>query len=81
MVNLSLDTAEQETNLVIPARAIVRINGTDCVFIDTGEGFRRVEVSIITRSRDDAVLNAGVSPGDQVAVSGLAALKNLAEGV
>jgi RND family efflux transporter MFP subunit len=81
LVNLSLDTAEQETNLVIPARAIVRINGTDCVFIDTGEGFRRAEVSVITRSRDDAVLSAGVSPGDQVAVSGLAALKNLAEGV
>jgi cobalt-zinc-cadmium efflux system membrane fusion protein len=36
---------------------------------------------VITRSRDDAVLSAGVSPGDQVAVSGLAALKNLAEGV
>lgn len=81
LVNLSLDSAGQENNLILPARAIVRINGTDCVFVDTGDGFRRTEVSVVTRSRDDAVLSSGVSPGDQVAVSGLAALKNLAEGV
>ena len=81
LVNLSLDAAGQDTNLVIPARAIVRINGVDCVFVDTGDGFRRAEVSIVTRSREDAVLSGGVSPGDQIAVSGLAALKNLAEGV
>ncbi|WP_273183444.1 efflux RND transporter periplasmic adaptor subunit [Hyphomonas adhaerens] len=81
LVNLSLDAAGQENNLIIPAQAIVRINGVDCVFIDTGSGFRRAEVSVLTRSREDAVLSGGVSSGDQVAVSGLAALKNLAEGV
>ncbi|MEZ6000919.1 efflux RND transporter periplasmic adaptor subunit [Hyphomonas sp.] len=81
LVNLSLDSAGQEDNLIVPARAIVRINGTDCVFVDTGDGFRRMEVRVVTRSREDAVLSGGVSPGDQVAVSGLAALKNLAEGV
>ena len=80
LVDLSLDTAGQDTNMVIPARAIVRIGGMDCVFVDTGDGFRRVEVNLITRSREDAVLSSGVEPGDEVAVSGLAALKNLAEG-
>jgi hypothetical protein len=67
--------------MVIPARAIVRIGGMDCVFVDTGDGFRRVEVTVLARSREDAVLTSGVEPGDDVAVSGLAALKNLAEGV
>ncbi|WP_375209805.1 efflux RND transporter periplasmic adaptor subunit [Hyphomonas jannaschiana] len=81
LVDLSLDTAGQEANMVIPARAIVRIGGMDCVFVDTGDGFRRVEVTVLARSREDAVLTSGVEPGDDVAVSGLAALKNLAEGV
>ena len=81
LVDLSLDTAGHDANMVIPARAIVQTGGMDCVFVDTGDSFRRVEVNVLTRSREDAVLTGGVEPGDRVAISGLAALKNLAEGV
>ena len=80
LVDLSLETAGQSAALVVPARAIVRMGGVDCVFVEADSGFRRVEVETLARSRDEIVLRGDLAPGDQVAVSGLAALKNLAEG-
>ncbi|MEZ5945717.1 MAG: efflux RND transporter periplasmic adaptor subunit [Hyphomonas sp.] len=80
LVDLSFEAPEQAAAFVAPARALVRIGGTDGVFVDTGDGFRRVEVEVVSRSRDEVVLRGDLASGDHVAVSGLAALKNLAEG-
>lgn len=81
LVDISLETQGEGAALVVPARALVRIGGVDCVFVESGSGFRRVEVEVVTRSREEVVLRGDLARGDQVAISGLAALKNLAEGV
>lgn len=80
LVDLSLETPTLSAALVVPSQALVRIGGTDSVFVETGNGFRRVEVSVLARSRDEVVLRGDLASGDRVATSGLAALKNLAEG-
>ncbi|HPF23870.1 MAG TPA: efflux RND transporter periplasmic adaptor subunit [Hyphomonas sp.] len=80
LVDLTLETPNQTASMVVPARALVRIAGTDCVFVETAGGFRRVSVEVLARSRDEVVLRGDLTKGDQVAISGLAALKNLAEG-
>ena len=80
LVDISLEGLNEGAALTAPARAIVRIGGTDCVFVETENGFQRVDVEVLARSRDEVVLRGDIALGDQVAVSGLAALKNLAEG-
>lgn len=80
LVDLTLETPNQVASMVVPARALVRIAGTDCVFVETTGGFRRVNVEVLARSRDEVVLRGDLTNGDQVAISGLAALKNLVEG-
>lgn len=80
LVDLSFETQGAGSALVVPARALVRISGDDYVFVDAGDSFRRVPVTVQTRSREEVVVQGDLSPGDQVAISGLAALKNLAEG-
>lgn len=80
LVDLMLETPSQAAALIVPARALVRIGGTDCVFVETGNGFRRVDVDVLARSRDEIVLRGDLKTGDQVAIAGLAALKNLSEG-
>ncbi|MBD3771186.1 MAG: efflux transporter periplasmic adaptor subunit, partial [Rhodobacterales bacterium] len=80
LVDLSFETQGAGSALVVPARALVRISGDDYVFVDTGDSFRRVPVSVQARSREEVVVQGDLSAGDQVAISGLAALKNLAEG-
>jgi membrane fusion protein, heavy metal efflux system len=81
LVDLSLETPSQEMALVVPARALVRINGADFIFVETENGFKLVQVVVLVRSREQIVLTGDVRAGEQVAISGLAALKNLAEGV
>lgn len=80
LVNLELESSNEPSALVVPARSVVRIAGSDSVFVETVGGFRRVEVEVIARSRAEAVIRGNISRNEQVAVSGLAALKNLAEG-
>ena len=80
LVDLSLETQAEGTALIVPARALVRIGGGDCVFVESGDGFRRVEVEVLTRSREEVVIRGDLTLGDKVAISGLAALKNLSEG-
>lgn len=80
LVDLTLETPNPSAAMVVPARAIVRIGGADCVFVETDGGFRRVDIDVLARSRDEVVLRGDLNRGDLVAISGLAALKNLAEG-
>ncbi|MCB9961601.1 MAG: efflux RND transporter periplasmic adaptor subunit [Hyphomonas sp.] len=80
LVDLSLESSSGANALIIPARALVRIGGTDCVFVEEGSSFRRVDVTVLSRSRTEVSVQGTLKTGDQVAVSGLAALKNLAEG-
>lgn len=81
MIDLEFEAEPAAEALAIPARAIVRMEGGDIVFVETEGGFRPTPVDILSRSRDEALVKGGLAAGDRVAVSGLAALKNIAGGV
>lgn len=81
LIDVLLPVAGERQGLSLPARAIVRLAGEDHVFVDRGEAFQAVAVRVLTRTRDAVTVEPGpVTEGDQVAVSGLAALKNQLEG-
>jgi len=71
----------QAGTVSLPARSLVRIGGADHVFIDRGDRFEALSVELVQRTRDRVTIGAvAISAGDQVAISGLAALKNIYEG-
>ncbi|MEZ5921181.1 MAG: efflux RND transporter periplasmic adaptor subunit [Parvularculaceae bacterium] len=82
MLTLSFPTAVAGKGVVlVPSNALVRIGGVEVVFVQTENGFRTETVDIVSRTRQDALIRGDVKPGEEVAVSGLAALKNIASGV
>jgi len=81
LLTLTLETVPGEGALLIPAKAILRTGGIETVFVETETGFQTMPVEIVSRSRHDALVHGELTPGDKVAVSGLAALKNIASGV
>lgn len=79
LTDVTFQTAFDESALSIPAKAVFRMGGQEMVFVDTQKGFHAVPITTIVRSRDVFVVAAQLEEGDKVAVSGLAALKNLLE--
>jgi RND family efflux transporter MFP subunit len=59
----------------LPARALVRIDGRDSVFVERTEGFEPVAVEVLAREADEAVVKGPLSAGDSVVVNGTVALK------
>jgi len=81
LVDVIFPAGAGSAGLSLPARAIVRLGGDDHVFVDRGAAFEALPVSVLTRTRDMVtVAMTPLAEGDRVAVSGLAALKNMAEG-
>lgn len=80
LVDVSFEAESETAALIVPSQALLRISGTDCVFVQTDTGFRRIDVTVVARNREQAVLHGDLRPGDEVAIAGLAALKNLFEG-
>lgn len=81
LVDVTFPSTGDAAALRLPARAIVRIGGQDSVFADRGDVFEVVPVTLVSRTRDTAMVSPGaLAEGDRIAVSGLAALKNMAEG-
>lgn len=80
LVDLTFETPHTNGALTVPARALVRVAGRDTVFVETDDGFRLAEVTVLSRNRNEIVLHGEFSLENRVAVSGTAALKNLAEG-
>jgi cobalt-zinc-cadmium efflux system membrane fusion protein len=64
----------------IPASAVAHTEGADMVFVQTPKGFRAVKVSVAGQIGDRAFLASGLNAGEQVATSGVAELKTLAQG-
>ena len=81
LVDVLFPTAADAEGLSLPARALVRLDGEEHVFVDRGEAFQALPVTVLTRTRDTVTVGTvSLAEGDRVAVSGLAALKNMAEG-
>jgi RND family efflux transporter MFP subunit len=59
----------------VPQQAVLRVNGRTWVLVQKNAGFQPLEISIVTEEPDALVIEGRLQPGDQVAVSGTAALK------
>jgi cobalt-zinc-cadmium efflux system membrane fusion protein len=64
----------------LPAAAVTRVGDHDEVFVRSANGFRAVRVTVAGQIGDRVFLSAGVSPGSQIAISGVAELKTLEAG-
>ena len=64
-----------EAQFRVPASAITRIGDATAVFVHEAAGFFSVPVEVIAREGEFSVVNGALSPGKQVASSGIAALK------
>lgn len=81
LISLSFQTSVIEGAISVPTKSVVRIGGQEFVFVETQNGFRSVAITTLARSRDELLVDAALVPADKVAVTGLAALKNMTEGV
>lgn len=64
----------------LPASAVSHVGDHDEVFVREGQGFRPVRVTVAGQIGGQVFLSAGVSPGRQIAASGIAELKTLEAG-
>ncbi len=59
----------------VPRQALLRVEGNDWILVARKGGFEPVQVRVIAEEPEALVVAAPLSPDDQVAVSGTAALK------
>jgi cobalt-zinc-cadmium efflux system membrane fusion protein len=78
LLDLTFDTAAPAGSVAVPSAALVSLEGEDAVFVEAEGGFQVQPIEVLARSRDTVLVRGPVSAGNAVAVSGLAALKNLA---
>jgi RND family efflux transporter MFP subunit len=74
-VEARLSLAADAAAVRLPARALIRIDGVDEVFIERTGGFEPVAVEVLAREADEIVVTGPLTAGDAVVVSGTAALK------
>lgn len=79
LIDAQLTAASNQRGLSVPARAIVRFGDDTAVFVDRADGVELVNVNILSQNRSFAMVTGDLEPGDEVIVSGLAALKNIVE--
>lgn len=79
ILELVFEADAPEGTVSVPSAALIGLHGEDVVFVEASDGFEVRTVETIVRSRVNVLARAALSPGDRVAVAGLAALKNLAE--
>ncbi|GAA0273752.1 efflux RND transporter periplasmic adaptor subunit [Alteraurantiacibacter aestuarii] len=61
--------------VAIPSSAVTRIGGTEHVFVRTGDGFVPRPVTLVSAVGGEAIISAGLEPGETVATSGITELK------
>lgn len=66
--------------VAVPSAAITRIGDKDLAFVQTRDGFQKRVVTVAARSAEQAIISAGLRPGERVAVSGISELKNMLGG-
>jgi len=68
--------ARHQNVLVVPAQAVMLVNGRPTVYVQTGSGFEERTVVIARRGREQMALASGVQPGERIAIGNPAAPKN-----
>ena len=59
----------------VPVRSVLRMNGTDSIFIQRGDSFELLAVNIVSRASSHVIVQGDFSINDSVVTSGTAALK------
>jgi RND family efflux transporter MFP subunit len=72
-VRLKLSSTKRE--LRIPSSAVTRVGDTTLIFVHEAAGFFSIPVEVTAREGEFSVVTGDLSPGDEVATSGIAALK------
>lgn len=80
MLTLSIHREAAVGGLDVPARSVVWVGGAPSVFVRTGSGFAVLPVLLKGKTLKGATIEAELSPGQEVAVSGLAELENMIAG-
>ncbi len=78
MVTLSIHREAAVGGLAVPAHAVVWVGGKPSVFVRTQSGFAVQPVTLKGKTLYGATIEGALSPGQKVAVSGLAELENMA---
>lgn len=77
LIDLAFNVEIPGDSLFVPTKSIVQIDGSPFVFVENSNGFDVILVEVVSRGRDMAVVLGDFTTGNSIAVSGLAALKNL----
>lgn len=73
--NAAIVTSAQETDLIIPKEAVQTIEGKPAVFVRTGSGFEKRDITIGREDSRHVEIISGVTFGEPVAVSNTFTLK------
>ncbi|MGH8932833.1 MAG: efflux RND transporter periplasmic adaptor subunit, partial [Egibacteraceae bacterium] len=68
--SVDITTATQESNLVVPARSLVRRESGTAVFLVRDGVLREVPVEVVAMGEDRTAVTGNLSPGDTIVVSG-----------
>ena len=74
------DGASQQSGVVVPSSAVVRIGGQDFAFVRKSGRFERRPVTVVAQAGGRTVLSGGVAVNEPVAITGVAELKSLLAG-
>jgi len=74
-VNVQLMHASSDDLFRLPIAALVSQGGKDYVFVRVRDGYEARAVAVASKEEREAVIHAGLQPGDEVVVQGAAALK------
>ncbi|QSA96609.1 efflux RND transporter periplasmic adaptor subunit [Methylococcus sp. EFPC2] len=74
-VNVQLMHASSDDLFRLPIGALASQEGKDYVFVRVSGGYAPREVSVASKEEREAIIHAGLKPGDEVVVQGVAALK------
>ena len=80
MVALTISKPAAKGALSVPARSITRIRGMPAVFVRVGDGFAATPVSIRGKTADIATIEGKITPGQEVAVTGIVQLEKMLAG-
>ena len=80
LVTASFLSSPPIQSVPVPTRAIVRMSGETFIFQELENGFKPVPVTILSQTEQMSFVLGEIAEGDHLAISGLAALKNVAEG-
>jgi membrane fusion protein, heavy metal efflux system len=74
---LKIGSEKKSTALLVPAEAIIKIDTTDCIFVQTGDTtFEKMPVTVCCAQNEMVEITRGINNGEKVVVKGAFYLKS-----